>query len=176
MPHVVAGALPAGARVEVGRARDSLFSDLLGTVTDGVVLAVDYDHLRAARPVAGTLTGYRCGRQVPPVPDGSRDLTTHVALDALPGAEAGMLVRQHEALRWLGVHGRRPDPSRVGSDPVGYLGDLAAASEAAELLDPEALGGFGWLVVPRGPRAAGALVAVDRNGHRRPLQGTVPGC
>ncbi len=169
-PHV------PGTRVEVGGPRDALWDGLVRAVPDGVLLAVDYDHQREARPAGGTLTAYRGGRQVPPVPDGHCDLTSHVALDALPGAGSGHLVRQHEALRWLGVEARRPDPARAGTDARRYLTDLAEASEAAELLDPDGLGGFGWLVVPRGTRAAGALAGLDRNGHRGPVQGSVPGC
>ena len=43
--------------------------------------------------------------------------------------------------------GRSPPPVELArADPVGYAGALAAAGEAAELLDPAGLGGFWWLV------------------------------
>ena len=47
-----------------------------------MALAIDYAHERERRPVYGTLTGYRDGHCVSPVPDGSCDITAHVALDA----------------------------------------------------------------------------------------------
>lgn len=70
-------------RAEVGLPRDRAFADLLSRVRSGVVVAVDYGHTAADRPRHGTLTGFRGGYQVQPVPDGSCDLTAHVAFDSL---------------------------------------------------------------------------------------------
>lgn len=151
------GPYAPGQRVEVGRARETVWAGLRHAVGQGLALAVDYDHARGERPTAGTLSGFRAGRQVAPAPDGRSDLTAHVALDALPGAGDGRLLRQHEALRRLGLVSSRPNPSRAAGDPRGYLLDLSAASEAAELLDADGLGGFGWLLLPIGPAARRAL-------------------
>jgi SAM-dependent MidA family methyltransferase len=127
--------LEEGDRIEVGRPRDVWWQGhvrLLGRIGGGVLLAVDYAHTRATRPPAGTLSGYRAGRLVPPVPDGSCDVTAHVALDAVAaagraaGAAEGTLVPQHAALSSLGVRGDEP-----GAD---------------DLLDPAGLGGFMWLL------------------------------
>ncbi len=69
---------------------------------------------------------------MPPVPDGSCDVTAHVAFDAVEaagrsaGAAPGVLRPQHAALHELGV--RRDEPG------------------AAEMLDPAGLGGFTWLL------------------------------
>lgn len=140
-----------GSRAEVGRSRDEAWASVVSSVRRGVTLAVDYAHDRAARPAAGSLTAYRNGRQVPPVPDGTRDLTAHVALDACAGAgeaagaTATVLTAQGEALRGLGVGGARPGRTEAERDPAGYLAALARAGEAAELTDPGGLGGFGWL-------------------------------
>ena len=71
-----------GARAEVGRPRDEAWAAAVGRLSDGLAVAIDYAHDRTSRPPAGSLTGYREGRQVPPVPDGSCDVTSHVALDA----------------------------------------------------------------------------------------------
>ena len=85
------------------------------------------------------------------MPDGTRDLTAHVALDACAGAgeaagaTATVLTAQGEALRGLGVGGARPGRTEAERDPAGYLAALARAGEAAELTDPGGLGGFGWL-------------------------------
>jgi SAM-dependent MidA family methyltransferase len=117
-------------------------------VTRGCALAVDYGHLRTARPGLGTLTGFRAGRQVAPIPDGSCDLTAHVAIDAV-AASAGTpftLVTQREALRALGLDGGRPPIDLAHTDPAAYLQALSAAGAAAELIDPAGLGGHWWLL------------------------------
>ncbi|NEC19081.1 hypothetical protein G3I50_12545, partial [Streptomyces parvus] len=80
-----------GERAEIGRPRDAAWTGAVGCLTAGLAVAVDYAHGRGTRPPFGTLTGFRGGREVRPVPDGSRDLTAHVALDACAAAvtEAG---------------------------------------------------------------------------------------
>ncbi|MEV2241849.1 SAM-dependent methyltransferase [Micromonospora sp. NPDC049891] len=143
-------------RAEIGRTRDEAWAHAVGHVDRGLALAVDYGHLRAERPVDGTLTGYRGGRQVPPVPDGSCDVTAHVAIDSVASAGervarcAYVLTSQREALRALGADGGRPPLSLASSDPAGYLRALATASAAAELTDPAGLGGHLWLWQPVG--------------------------
>ena len=148
-----------GDRVEVGLPRERAWADLLARADGSVLLAVDYCHDRLGRPSAGTLVGYRDGRAVPPVADGSCDITAHVALDALAGA--GVRTSQRRALQALGVDAARPAPALATTDPMGYLAALARAGEAAELLDPDGLGGFGWLVLSRGPTLPAALRRLD---------------
>jgi SAM-dependent MidA family methyltransferase len=151
------GAGAAGERAEIGWPRDRAWADAVSRIRRGAALAVDYGHLRDERPVFGTLTGFLGGRQLPPVPDGSRDVTAHVAMDAVAAA-GGMpyeLITQRTALRALGVDGARPPLDRARTDPAGYVRALSAASAAAELLDPAGLGGHWWLlhgigVEPRG--------------------------
>jgi SAM-dependent MidA family methyltransferase len=139
-------------RAEVGRPRDEAWAAAVSSVRRGLALAVDYGHRRQDRPVDGSLTGYRGGRQVPPVPDGSCDLTAHVAIDA--AAEAGgrpyTLVSQRTALRALGVDGARPPLALASTDPAGYLRALGATSAAAELTEPGGLGAHWWLLHPIG--------------------------
>ncbi|MER5477217.1 SAM-dependent methyltransferase [Streptomyces sp. NPDC002734] len=143
--------LPAeeGLRAEIGLPRDRAWAGAVGCLEQGLAVAVDYAHTADARPPFGTLTGFREGREVPPVPDGTRDLTAHVALDScvLPG---GRLLSQREALHTLGVTGARPPLTLASSDPAGYVRALAAASEASELTAPGGLGGFCWLLQPVG--------------------------
>jgi SAM-dependent MidA family methyltransferase len=125
-------------------------------VRRGLALAVDYGHLRGARPPYGTLTGFRDGRQVRPVPDGSCDLTAHVAVDAVARAGShaagtpATLSSQRDALRALGVSGRRPPLDLARTDPTGYVRALAAASASTELTDPAGLGGHYWILQPVG--------------------------
>lgn len=137
-----------GQRAEVGRSRDEAWAAVVARLAGGLALAIDYGHSRDGRPFGGTLTGYRDGRQVDPVPDGTCDITAHVALDACAAAIPGesLLVSQRSALFALGVSGTRPAREQASADPAGYLIALQAAAEAAELIDPEGLGGFGWLV------------------------------
>ncbi|BCJ53652.1 hypothetical protein Asp14428_51270 [Actinoplanes sp. NBRC 14428] len=150
-----------GDRVEIGWPRDVAWADAVSSVRRGCALAVDYGHLRGERPAQGTLTGYRGGRQVPPVPDGSCDVTAHVALDsaAAAGGTPHRIITQREALRALGVDGARPPLDLARSDPAAYLRALGAAGAAGELTDAAGLGGHRWLLHEAG---------VD-------LRGTIPG-
>jgi SAM-dependent MidA family methyltransferase len=133
---------PPGARAEIGAPRDEAWAAAVATVERGLALAVDYGHVAGDRPLFGTLTGYRDGRQVEPVPDGERDLTVSVALDSL----GGFALPQREALRLLGVDGGRPPLALAGTDPAGYVRALARASAAAELTDPAGLGSHHWVM------------------------------
>src|SRR5262249_7218214 len=141
--------LTPGGTAEIGVPRDEAWRSALSTVERGLALCVDYGHLRDSRPRTGTLTGYRYGRQVPPVPDGACDLTAHVAFDALAGPHSTLL-RQRDALRALGVSGARPPLALASTDPAAYLRALADASAAAGLTDPAGLGGHYWLLEPVG--------------------------
>jgi SAM-dependent MidA family methyltransferase len=138
-----------GLRAEIGLPRDRAWAAAVAGVERGLAVAADYAHPAGARPPFGTLTGFRDGRETAPVPDGSCDITAHVALDAcaLPGAR---LLTQREALRALGVTGGRPPLSLATTDPAAYVRALAGAGEAAELTAPGGLGDFGWLVQPVG--------------------------
>ena len=140
----------AGTRAEIGLDRDAAWRSAVDLLDRGAAVAIDYSHTAADRPRFGTLTGYRDGHQVPPVPDGSCDITAHVALDACaaalgPDVET-VLTTQRDVLRGLGISGARPDLALASSDPLGYLRALSRASAAAELTDPAGLGGFGWLL------------------------------
>jgi SAM-dependent MidA family methyltransferase len=139
-------------RAEIGAPRDAAWAAAVSTVDRGLALAVDYGHFAAARPRFGTLIGYRAGREVPAVPDGSCDLTAAVAVDAVAAAGAAVsgvppaVVSQREALRGLGVDGGRPPLSLASADPAAYVRALSRASGAAELTDPAGLGGHWWLL------------------------------
>ncbi|MEW2081971.1 SAM-dependent methyltransferase [Streptomyces sp. NPDC005283] len=151
-----------GMRAEIGRPRDEAWARVVGTLEAGLAVAVDYAHALETRPPFGSLTGFRAGREVRPFPDGSCDITAHVALDAcaLPGAR---LRTQREELRDLGITGERPPLSLATSDPAAYVRALAGAGEAAELTARGGLGDFGWLVQrqpgPSGVRGAGSGAA-----------------
>ncbi|SDH79693.1 SAM-dependent methyltransferase, MidA family [Sinosporangium album] len=142
---------PVGARAEIGRPRDQAWAAVIGAMSRGLAIAIDYAHSAGERPARGTLMGYRDGTAVPPVPDGLCDITAHVALDACAeagrraGAVSTRLTGQREALLALGVTGARPPIEQARTDPRAYLRALARASQEAELIDPGGLGGFGWL-------------------------------
>ncbi|MFI1995130.1 SAM-dependent methyltransferase [Actinoplanes sp. NPDC020271] len=139
-------------RVEVGASRDAAWADAVERVRRGAALGIDYGHRKDERPPLGTLTGFRAGRQVSPVPDGNCDVTAHVAVDsaALATGTPGELVRQRDALRALGVSGARPALSLAGTDPAAYLRALSGAGEAAELTSATGLGAHWWLWHPIG--------------------------
>jgi SAM-dependent MidA family methyltransferase len=134
-----------GDRAEIGVARDAAWTDVVRRLASGTAIAIDYGHRRDDRPPYGTLTGFRDGRECAPVIDGSCDLTAHVALDSVAAAVGGTVTTQRESLQALGIRATRPDQALAMSDPRRYLAELSAAGEAAELLDPGGLGGFGWI-------------------------------
>lgn len=149
-----------GARAEVGLPRDEAWADVVRRIGRGAVLAVDYAHDAATRPDGGSLSAYREGRAVPVVLDGSCDVTAAVALDAVAaageraGARTVARTTQAEALRALEVTANRPSIALAAMDPVAYVRRLAEHGDVAALLDPQGLGGFGWLLQLIGPDGA----------------------
>jgi SAM-dependent MidA family methyltransferase len=163
-----------GGRAEIGRTRCRAWAGLVRRITRGLAVAADYGHQRSSRPGPGTLTGYRDGRVVRAIPDGSCDITAHVALDAcadaartagtgrVAPAAATVLTTQRRALRALGVTGRRPPLAQAGNDPLGYARALSQASGEAELIDAQGFGAFGWLVQAVGMDIPARLAALGQ--------------
>jgi SAM-dependent MidA family methyltransferase len=145
-----------GTRVELGQPRDEAWGSAVASLGQGVALTVDYGHMWYDRPRAGTMTGFRAGRTLLPVPDGNCDITAHVAIDAVCAAgeavagRAAALITQRQALQGLGVDSTRPPLVLANRDPAGYVRALSAASQAAELMDTEGLGGHYWVLQPVG--------------------------
>lgn len=113
-----------GARREVGITRQRVWSALTRSVHAGCAVAIDYAHTHADRIAGvwdgGTLKGFSGGRPHRAVPDGSVNITAHVALDALA----------------------RPNACLTTQDRV--LGKPTLTSW------PACLGSFVWLVQPIG--------------------------
>jgi len=129
-----------GDRVEVGRQRDEAWSQLLDRLAPGsVAVAIDYGHEAADRPAEGTLAAYRDGRLVDPVPDGSCDLTAHVAVDSLRQTRR---LLQRDAV----PAAEPPDHGLASRDPAAYLAGLADHSAVAALRRPGGFGDFWWVV------------------------------
>ncbi|WP_199034076.1 SAM-dependent methyltransferase [Glycomyces salinus] len=135
-----------GERAEIGRPREAAWKALSDRVLAGTVVAIDYGHTMERRPEAGTMTGFRDGRSVRPVPDGTCDITAHVAVDAL---ECDRLVRQREALAELGLPVERPHIAEAYRDPTAYALGLARSSASARLTDPTGLGAHWWMIARR---------------------------
>jgi SAM-dependent MidA family methyltransferase len=152
--------LAEGDRCEVGLRRDEAWGDVVQRLAAGVALAVDYGHQLDERASGmfngGTLAGYRHGRQVPPLPDATCDITAHVAMDACAaagrraGAESTAMLRQREALDALGLRRVAPDRELAHQDPLAYVRGLSRAGEIAELRDAGSLGSFWWLLQTKG--------------------------
>ncbi|KAA1397149.1 SAM-dependent methyltransferase [Aeromicrobium ginsengisoli] len=134
-----------GDRAEVGETRDAAWADAVSRVT-GTAIAIDYGHTRDDRPPFGSLRSYADGREVDVVPDGSRDVTAHVAVDSVAATTGATLIRQADALARLGLDGARPALELAHSDPGAYVRALSAAGEAGELMASGGLGDFWWLV------------------------------
>ena len=135
-----------GTRAEVGTSRDQAWADVVRRVGRGLALAVDYGHVRAGRPPFGSLRSYLRGRQVEPLPDGSRDVTAHVAVDSVAAVTGSVVLRQRDALAALGVSSARPPLSMAAREPRAYAQALARATEAADLTAVGGLGDFYWVV------------------------------
>lgn len=152
--------LSPGARSEVGLERDRSWRWLVSTLAAGAAVAIDYP----ARPSwcpAGTLTGYRGGRQVPPRPTGDTDLTAGVVFAALVGAGRrrdgdALLVSQRRALELLGGPVER---RREGATDL--LAQLSLAGERTELRRRDGFGAFRWLVQTGGGIAARPLLGAE---------------
>jgi SAM-dependent MidA family methyltransferase len=146
----------AGARIELGAPRDRAWAAAVATVARGLAMTVDYGHMWYGRPRAGTMTGFYGGRSAAAVPDGSRDITAHVAIDAVcaageqVAAQPAVLTTQRAALRALGLDATRPPLALATRRPAGYVRALSAATQAAELMDADGLGGHFWIVQPIG--------------------------
>jgi len=140
-----------GDRAEIGVTRDDAWREVVARVDAGTALAIDYGHHREQHRRA-SLTGYRlAGRVSAPVPDGSINLTAHVAVDSVAEAVGvrKAIRRQRESLQALGVSATLPASSLAAHDPSAYADALQAASDSAELLDPSGLGAFVWVRVDR---------------------------
>nr|WP_212755506.1 SAM-dependent methyltransferase [Flexivirga aerilata] len=131
----------AGEHAEVGHSRDVAAAGLRERMSSGLLVIVDYGHLRDDRPRHGTLTGFRDGREQPPRPDGSTDVTAHVAMDSL-GADR--LVSQRDLFAELGIEPPNPPISLARSDPPSYLRQLAERSAYGQLTARGGLGDFWW--------------------------------
>ncbi len=171
---------PTGTRLELGGPRDAAWAEAVATLRRGLAITVDYGHTRDTRPAGGTLTAFQGGRRVAPVPDGLRDLTAHVAIDAVRAAGEAVagtparLTTQRAALSELGVDGSRPPIDHASLDPVGYLRALATATRAAELLAPDGLGGHYWLLQPVGVWKASLIAGNGLDGVLPNPQGVSP--
>lgn len=137
-----------GERAEIGLAREAWWIDVVGRMRTGACLSIDYGHLAEARPVRGSLASFRAGRDVAVGYTGDRDVTAHVAFDALQDAVGGTLRRQSGWLAQLGVSAARPALELASTDPAAYVRALSRVGEAAELTAPGGLGDFWWLLTP----------------------------
>ena len=136
----IAGAGP-GTRAEIGRPRDEAWREAVGSLARGLAVAVDYGHTHASRPPSRTLTGFRDGREVRPVRDGSCDLTSHVAMDAArsgrrAGLAAGGPARPGRHRRTPAAHPRDRRSRRVRTGAVGRRRGSRRPRPAASATSP----------------------------------------
>ncbi len=142
---------PHADRAEVGTTRDAAWSALVRGLRagGGAALLVDYGHLRDDRPAGGSLAAYRAGRAVEPRPRPDRNLTAHVALDAVAAAGTAAGARTVLAgCQQQVLPGLLPALAAT-EDP---LARLSGRSRRHALTTPAGWGGHGWLMqeVPAG--------------------------
>jgi SAM-dependent MidA family methyltransferase len=153
-----------GLRAEIGLPRDLAWASAVHRVVRGLAVAVDYAHTADTRPPFGTLTGFRAGRETPPVPDGSCDITAHVALDACataPRAQAPSGTPGAAPVGAQGPLGTPPGGAHVASGPVRALPAARLITQRAAL---RALG-------ITGARPPLALASTDPAAYVRALAG-----
>ncbi|WP_432048116.1 SAM-dependent methyltransferase [Streptomyces asiaticus] len=156
----LAGAEP-GLRAEIGHPRDAAWARAVGSLRAGLAVAVDYAHERATRPPFGTLTGFREGREVRPVPDGSCDLTAHVAMDACAAATDVSGAAMDAPATTTDTSGAATDTSAAGTAASGAAVDTSGAATDA----PAGAGGPGAGLLTQRE----ALRALGLDAHRPPL-------
>ncbi|OKK02965.1 hypothetical protein AMK26_25005 [Streptomyces sp. CB03234] len=150
-----------GERAEIGLPRDEAWARAVSSLSAGLAVAVDYAHVAGARPPFGTLTGFRAGREVPPAPDGTCDITSHVALDACAAAGATAAATPHPTN--AGAQGGGGGAPGGGGGPVGGGGLLPYGSEL--ITQREALRRLGV----SGGRPALDMARTDPAGYVRAL-------
>lgn len=104
----------------VGRRRDDAWARLVGSLSVGEAIAVDF-------APTGPL-GYRAGRRTPPVADGLTDVCAGVELRSARRRTGGRIIPQHRMLAGL------------SASTAAHRGELAV------LRDKAGLGAFGWLI------------------------------
>ena len=142
-----------GGRVEIGASRDQVWAAIASTVSTGIAIAIDYAHTQEQRSLGsfarGTLTGFRNGYACQPVPDGSMNITAHVALDACavaaeqactPLSVTTVLVSQRDALGVLDYSDAPPQ------SPHDALVAIAQHSQRELARDTQGFGAFTWLI------------------------------
>jgi len=122
---------PDGTRYEDPASRVSAWRALRSLLPNATLVGVDY-----SRPqrFSATLTGYRQGRIVPAIPDGSCNITAHVDVDSLRN-DRTTVMNQSAVFRAL--------PPELPGVADG-LDQLLANSARAELTDPAGLGAMTW--------------------------------
>lgn len=126
-----------GDRAEIGTARDAAWQWMGSLLSAGTALATDYGHVsseRIDRHPHGTLAAYASGRLVRPVPDGTVNLTAHVALDSCAAALPGTTLTSQR--------------DEIADVPLGEqpsAGDMERHFASLRLRDRARLGGVGWL-------------------------------
>lgn len=142
------GPYSPGERVEIGVTRDRAWADLCAQVAQhgapgSVILGIDYGHLRGNRPGLGTLTGFRDGSECSPTPDGTCDITAHVAIDSL---QPSTVTTQREMLIELfgNIAAWPVDHALASEDPKTYLEKLSVRSAFGAAIARGGLGDFYW--------------------------------
>ena len=142
---------PVRDRAEVGLHRDAAWRAVCAAIRSGAALAIDYAHLRTERESgcydAGSITGYSNGATHWPIPDGSMNITAHVALDACAAATqpAGCVRSQSEWLDELLPEMSIPEPALAETDPRRYAEQLQRHTQRARILNRSS--GVYWLTV-----------------------------
>lgn len=128
---------PSGRRREIGLYRDAAWAVALSRVRRGLAVAIDYTHTADDRPAYGTLTGFRLGRETAPIPDGSCDLTAHVAIDSVAAAgEAALVAARRTQSALVAARRKQSAVAARRTQAAGAARRRQAAGAAASVAAP----------------------------------------
>ena len=135
-------------------ARDPAWADLVSG-SGGASLSPWTMATRGPTGRGRTLTAYRRGAQVTPVPDGS--WTSRRTSPSTPWTHDEVTDAAGGPAR---PRGRRatPGPHSLARRPPGYLAALDRSSAAAALTDPDGLGDFLWVLHRGAPEVTGSAL------------------
>ena len=140
---------PVRDRAEIGLPRDAAWHEVCAALRSGVAVAIDYAPLRTERESgrfdSGTLVGYVRGEARWPIPDGSMNITAHVALDACAAAiePMGVIADQIEMIDELLPEDTVSPVPPADADPAGFLAALERVTALRALRERSS--GYRWL-------------------------------
>lgn len=145
---------PVIGRAEIGLSRDRAWQQLCSVINRGRAVAIDYSHTWQERSqgdfARGTVRAYRDGRRVQVIPNGSSNITAHVALDACAEAVGGSWTLSNQRTALSRMSAPMPDPAQADENPAVYAEQLQTHLRLQALRRIPGPGTMTWLIQEMG--------------------------